>query len=134
MVGAPPEAVWAILTDYDNLATHVPNLVTSELRPHPNGGTRLFQEGAQKIVGVWRLLPSVIASHARRGSSDRCGGCSRLFRLPVPRSTHPYLFPSTPTPNLPRPPPPLCTHPHPYPFPAPPTPKFSRRRGPRIER
>ena len=51
VIGAAPSEVWAILTDYDNLATHVPNLVESSLRPHPTGGTRLFQEGAQKIVG-----------------------------------------------------------------------------------
>ena len=37
--------------DYGNLATHVPNLVESTLKPHPRGGTRLFQEGAQKIAG-----------------------------------------------------------------------------------
>ena len=37
--------------DYDNLATHVPNLVESSRRPHPRGGIRLYQEGAQKIVG-----------------------------------------------------------------------------------
>ena len=37
--------------DYDNLATHVPNLVESSRRPHPRGGIRLFQEGAQNIVG-----------------------------------------------------------------------------------
>lgn len=29
----------------------MPNLVQSSLRPHPSGGIRLFQEGAQKIVG-----------------------------------------------------------------------------------
>jgi len=51
VVDASPAQVWSILTDYDNLATHVPNLVESSLRPHPTGGTRLFQEGAQKIVG-----------------------------------------------------------------------------------
>ena len=43
--------VWAILTDYDNLATHVPNLVVSERRPAPPGVTRIYQEGAQSIVG-----------------------------------------------------------------------------------
>eukprot|EP00614_Pseudopedinella_elastica_P004920 CAMPEP_0172590370 /NCGR_PEP_ID=MMETSP1068-20121228/8861_1 /TAXON_ID=35684 /ORGANISM="Pseudopedinella elastica, Strain CCMP716" /LENGTH=337 /DNA_ID=CAMNT_0013386211 /DNA_START=135 /DNA_END=1148 /DNA_ORIENTATION=- len=52
-VARPLEDVWAILTDYDNLATHVPNLVQSRV---VNGatagpGVRLFQEGAQKIVG-----------------------------------------------------------------------------------
>lgn len=51
VVAAAPEYVWQILTDYDNLAVHVPNLVVSELRPHPSGGIRLYQEGAQKIVG-----------------------------------------------------------------------------------
>jgi len=46
------ENVWSILTDYDNLAVHVPNLVKSQLVPSPiKGGIRLFQEGAQKIVG-----------------------------------------------------------------------------------
>ena len=51
LVDTSPELVWSILTDYDNLATHVPNLVRSERRPHPTNGIRLFQEGAQKIVG-----------------------------------------------------------------------------------
>ena len=37
--------------DYDNLSTHVPNLVESSRRTHPTGGIRIFQEGAQKIVG-----------------------------------------------------------------------------------
>jgi len=46
------ENVWAILSDYDNLAVHVPNLVKSQTVPSPvKGGIRLFQEGAQKIVG-----------------------------------------------------------------------------------
>ncbi len=46
------EDVWNILTDYDNLSTHIPNLVQSNRvrGPDPNG-IRLFQEGAQKIVG-----------------------------------------------------------------------------------
>lgn len=57
--------VWAILTDYDNLAIHVPNLVESR-RVNPSNGNgfdssstqgdgkyrcRLYQRGAQKIVG-----------------------------------------------------------------------------------
>lgn len=51
VVNASPDSVWAILTDYDRLSEHVPNLVVSERRPHPSGGIRLFQEGAQEIVG-----------------------------------------------------------------------------------
>lgn len=51
--------VWAILTDYDNLSTHVPNLVASKRisgAPTGNAGDgsyecRLYQRGAQKIIG-----------------------------------------------------------------------------------
>jgi len=43
--------VWTILTDYNNLATHVPNLVKSYLVPGPPNTIRLFQEGAQRIIG-----------------------------------------------------------------------------------
>lgn len=65
IVPKPVDDVWAILTDYDNLAIHVPNLVESK-RVNPgrvasmnnqgvqgdgNYQCRLFQRGAQKIVG-----------------------------------------------------------------------------------
>eukprot|EP01031_Cornospumella_fuschlensis_P028138 gene28138-33979_t len=50
-IDTPRDTVWSILTDYNNLTTHVPNLVKSYLVPHPAGKRRLFQEGAQKIVG-----------------------------------------------------------------------------------
>ncbi|EEC46924.1 predicted protein [Phaeodactylum tricornutum CCAP 1055/1] len=55
----PLKDVWAILTDYDRLSTHVPNLVESRIVRPLSGGEmgdgnfqcRLFQKGAQKIVG-----------------------------------------------------------------------------------
>jgi hypothetical protein len=58
-VDAPLQDVWSILTDYDHLATHVPNLVESRRVNSGSQGTpgdgqyrcRLFQKGAQKIVG-----------------------------------------------------------------------------------
>lgn len=73
-VDSPIEDVWSIITDYDNLAVHVPNLVKSYVVPlgasstslplstissimpndqkkNSNGEIRIFQEGAQKIVG-----------------------------------------------------------------------------------
>lgn len=58
-IPVPLDAVWSILTDYDRLATHVPNLVESRIVQRPDGGEpgdgrfrcRLFQRGAQKIVG-----------------------------------------------------------------------------------
>jgi len=59
-VDLPIEDVWAILTDYNRLAVHVPNLMESKIvgRQSRNGEQgdgqytcRLFQKGAQKIVG-----------------------------------------------------------------------------------
>lgn len=71
IVEAPIDDVWAILTDYDNLSTHVPNLVDSR-RVRRGRGTlqdshlqnargnvqgdgrykcRLYQRGAQNIIG-----------------------------------------------------------------------------------
>eukprot|EP01038_Epipyxis_sp_PR26KG_P009691 gene9691-13044_t len=59
IINCPMQTVWDILTDYNNLATHVPNLVQSYLVNSPTNGInnnnnnqlRLFQEGAQKIIG-----------------------------------------------------------------------------------
>lgn len=58
IVESSPMDVWAILTDYDNLSTHVPNLVASKRTSNKGGeggdGThqcRLYQRGAQKIIG-----------------------------------------------------------------------------------
>lgn len=51
IIDAPMNVVWSILTDYNNLATHVPNLIQSYLVPNKQGSLRLFQEGAQKIIG-----------------------------------------------------------------------------------
>lgn len=58
VVNASCEDVWSILTDYDNLSTHVPNLKASR---RVSGGAgeagdgsykcRLYQRGAQKIIG-----------------------------------------------------------------------------------
>lgn len=43
--------VWLTLTDYDRLAQYVPNLTQSKVKPSDEGQIRLWQEGAQKIVG-----------------------------------------------------------------------------------
>lgn len=50
VIQRPPEDVWRILTDYDRLSEHVPNLVASRRVAHPNK-IRVYQEGAQKIFG-----------------------------------------------------------------------------------
>ena len=71
-MNSPISDVWSIITDYNQLAVHVPNLVKSYVIPNeqssnPNSNSvlfntnyknvpriprvRIFQEGAQKIVG-----------------------------------------------------------------------------------
>ena len=59
LIQAALDDVWSILTDYDRLAIHVPNLMESKItqrnsRGEPGDGAfkcRLFQKGAQKIIG-----------------------------------------------------------------------------------
>jgi len=59
VVPARLDKVWNILTDYDRLAIHVPNLRESKIKQRNSGGEpgdgkfrcRLFQVGAQKIIG-----------------------------------------------------------------------------------
>ena len=59
-VPTPLSDVWAILTDYNRLAIHVPNLVESKVVSSNSRGShqgdgryrcRLYQKGAQKIIG-----------------------------------------------------------------------------------
>jgi hypothetical protein len=59
VVPVPLQSVWAVLTDYDRLSIHVPNLVESKIVQargigEPGDGQyscRLYQKGAQKIIG-----------------------------------------------------------------------------------
>ena len=58
VVNASTMDVWSILTDYDDLSTHVPNLVKSKRTSFGPGEAgdgshpcRLYQRGAQKIMG-----------------------------------------------------------------------------------
>lgn len=44
--------VWKVLTDYDKLADIVPNLTQSKTVAAPKGTTRVFQEGAQSVIGL----------------------------------------------------------------------------------
>jgi len=58
-VPATIDEVWSILTDYDRLSVHVPNLMESRILQRQSQGRngdgsfrcRLFQKGAQKIIG-----------------------------------------------------------------------------------
>jgi len=82
VVDAPIADVWAILTDYDNLSTHVPNLIESKRvsqdtgRDRQGSGTykcRLYQRGAQKIIGfqfgadvVMNMAESTLGDYERK--------------------------------------------------------------------
>lgn len=46
------DQLWHILTDYDNLASFIPNLTRSRRLSHPEGGIRLEQVGAQCFLNV----------------------------------------------------------------------------------
>lgn len=51
----PVDDIWSILTDYDNLSSHVPNLVESKVINNGgkivDGRPRVYQRGAQRIFG-----------------------------------------------------------------------------------
>jgi len=49
----PIDTIWNILTDYDNLSVHVPNLVESKVISTRGTSTspRVYQRGAQRIFG-----------------------------------------------------------------------------------
>ena len=53
IIDTPIDAIWSILTDYDNLSTHVPNLVDSKVINNGDrivgGNLRVYQRGAQKM-------------------------------------------------------------------------------------
>lgn len=46
------DQVWQVLTDYDNLASFIPNLSQSQRLNHPQGGIRLEQIGSQCFLNV----------------------------------------------------------------------------------
>jgi len=85
VVQAPPATVWSIITDYDNLSTHVPNLVESRRKPHPQNGIRLFQEGAQKIVG-FDFRASLTVDMRERMGDERLPRGTRLIEFSLVES------------------------------------------------
>lgn len=99
VVPTPLEDVWAILTDYNRLAKHIPNLVESKIVSTPNYGgggkngdgsykCRLFQKGAQKIIG-FEFGASVTMDMAERvvtpASYPAAAGSSHSDFLPQDR-------------------------------------------------
>ncbi|MBU6228962.1 MAG: SRPBCC family protein [Cyanobacteria bacterium REEB459] len=51
-IATSPERVWQVLTDYDNLASFIPNLSLSQRLRHPQGGIRLEQIGSQCFLSL----------------------------------------------------------------------------------
>ncbi|XGB41283.1 MAG: SRPBCC family protein [Nodosilinea sp. LVE1205-7] len=51
-IAASPNQVWQVLTDYDNLASFIPNLSLSQRLRHPQGGIRLEQIGSQCFLSL----------------------------------------------------------------------------------
>jgi len=51
-ISASADQVWQVLTDYDNLASFIPNLASSKRLSHPDGGIRLEQMGAQCFLNI----------------------------------------------------------------------------------
>ena len=51
MNNIPIDIIWEILTDYDNLSDHVPNLVESKIIGGGAVAPRVYQKGAQRIFG-----------------------------------------------------------------------------------
>ena len=51
-IPATAEQVWQVITDYDNLASFIPNLSCSKRLSHPEGGIRLEQMGSQCFLNI----------------------------------------------------------------------------------
>lgn len=59
------DQVWQVLTDYDHLADFIPNLTRSQRLPHPTGGIRLEQIGAQCFLNI-RFCARVVLDMVER--------------------------------------------------------------------
>ncbi|CAM9868089.1 unnamed protein product [Heterosigma akashiwo] len=82
VIDRPVDDVWKILSDYDHLADNVPNLTQSKLVPHPTGGIRLFQEGAQKIIGFdFRASLTMDMTEVMEKAEEKFGQRKILFKL-----------------------------------------------------
>ncbi len=66
------EQLWHILTDYDNLAEFIPNLVQSRRLSHPEGGIRLEQVGAQSLLKNVRFCARVVLDTVEKFPRELC--------------------------------------------------------------
>ena len=75
----PVEVLWQVLTDYEQLETFIPNLVSSRLVK--DGSTvRLQQVGSQRLLGL-RFSAQVLLELTGTDRKDcSSSGCSRRFQ------------------------------------------------------
>lgn len=91
----PCESIWRVLTDYDALASFLPNLSKCQRLPHPTGGIRLEQIGSQRLLRVNfsarvvldldEVFPSEVRFTLVEGDFKQFEGCWRLTRSPLPQ-------------------------------------------------
>eukprot|EP00985_Skeletonema_marinoi_P018361 scaffold10238_cov142-Skeletonema_marinoi.AAC.3 len=88
IMNIPVDIIWNILTDYDNLSVHVPNLVESRVisTRGTSSSPRVYQRGAQRIFGfefgadvtmdmmehVHLLTSSTVTAAVDEGTSKQC--------------------------------------------------------------
>jgi ribosome-associated toxin RatA of RatAB toxin-antitoxin module len=88
----PVEAVWQVLSDYDRLSDFIPNLAKSCKIPHPEGGVRIEQVGAQNlrivtftarvVLDMAEEYPSAIRFNMVEGDFKGFSGAWLLQRIP----------------------------------------------------
>jgi ribosome-associated toxin RatA of RatAB toxin-antitoxin module len=82
IIPRPVEQVWRVLTDYDNLASFIPNLSFSRQLPHPNGGLRLEQVGSRCFLNLRfcaRVVLDMVEDYPHRLSFAMVEGDFRQF-------------------------------------------------------
>jgi Polyketide cyclase / dehydrase and lipid transport len=105
-IPAPLTDVWSIVTDYNRLSIHVPNLVESKIERTLSGSStsagdgqyqcRLYQKGAQKIIGFefgasvtmdMKEIITMASSAANAYNTRDSNGNSMNNRLPAGATT-----------------------------------------------
>lgn len=89
--------VWQVLTDYEHLADFIPNLTQSRRLPHPTGGIRLEQVGAQcflnikfcarVVLDMVERFPQEVGFSMVEGDFRQFEGTWRLEEMPESQTT-----------------------------------------------
>lgn len=92
-----PEQIWQILTDYEHLADFIPSLARSQRLPHPEGGIRVEQVGAESlmrlkiclrvVLDMVEVFPSEVQFTLVEGDLRKFSGAWQLSPLPESSGT-----------------------------------------------